>query len=484
MNGKTYRRAKLTLKIGGFLHLLVALPFLFCLGAAIAYQDFHAIMCTVAIGFIHALILTFQCIAYCKLYKGKRIYRNSILEKKRARYIGFPYYEVKDYKKELEIVRENYKKDVRKDKNQIPYIDESSFQTLYEYETLRKGKIYYAYLIMANTALFDTNSKYMLAPAVFLYSTDEYYEENPLELGEIAHALYENRENNFLKDEESYEKNVLIDETLTNGRKVYASTILMYRPQLPLGYLSGKVIPVIVNPGANTSTFAIDVEYWSPNLIANFAKADDINARIQYDLKNFSYNRDLKITDYKKELETMQKDYIQFFKNDNRENNLLFEEYALPKVFYSYIVDAKKKFNQPFSKHYDFPAVALYSEDEYYKETPKALKGIAEKLFESEDGRRLVKRIIDYRGHTYNSVMLPTEWCDGREVIITSIFIHRFNLPRYFLNSRIIPIIKFSEENTNLVALPKKFWGEAFVSEFMESKDDIGKEIRDRYHLN
>ena len=177
----------------------------------------------------------------------------------------------------------------------------------------------------------------------------------------------------------------------------------------------------------------------------------------------------------------MQEKYCKLLKEV--EGDELFNDCASFKVLYSYVVDLKKSFNNPFSKIYDFPAVALYSEDEYYKEHPEELKVIADKLLASVNGRQIIKGIIDYRRHTYTKFILPREWTDGRDIRLTSIFIQKLGLPFYYVNSRILPIVKTPEEEANLVALSKDFWSEAFIAEFINCQDDFAKEVREKYHL-
>ncbi|MCH5350423.1 MAG: hypothetical protein J1F39_00445 [Clostridiales bacterium] len=184
-------------------------------------------------------------------------------------YSAYPAKDVSDYRGELEAVRENFKKDTDAEKNKIgvfPFIDSAPY---YDFSVIKTGKIYYSYVVEANESLFiNRRIDRMTLPAVVIYSTDPFYESNPLALKEIADSLFANRHQNFLRDESQF----FTAKKLTDkeGRTVYATTIMVYRKHLPLYCLSDALLPLIADPQNSTSVFFADCKYWTDNFIGDF----------------------------------------------------------------------------------------------------------------------------------------------------------------------------------------------------------------------
>ena len=153
---------------------------------------------------------------------GERMFRNkSQIAANRRKYDNLPYREIEDFKAELNAVRDNYAADSSPDKNTVPKLKFTGAEKYFDFDVLNKGKIYYACLVQANNRLFKkTDNAYSVLPAVFVYSTEEYYEENPYALESIAGKIFEDRENNILKNETHYFTNVKVDESLTDGHEV------------------------------------------------------------------------------------------------------------------------------------------------------------------------------------------------------------------------------------------------------------------------
>ncbi len=142
-----------------------------------------------------------------------------------------------------------------------------------DFGVLKGGQIYYAALVEVNNMAFrpikTMGGDYSL-PGVVLYSTDPYYDENPSLLNDIASYMFRNRKNNILKNELRRFYNFKIDETLTNGREVYMTCIDVFRGYLPLGYVTGSLLPIIADPNNSQTSFILDTEYWTKDLIADF----------------------------------------------------------------------------------------------------------------------------------------------------------------------------------------------------------------------
>ena len=185
-----------------------------------------------------------------------------------ARYSSYPAQKISDFQSELETVRENFGKDTDSDKNKIgvfPFVGSAPF---YDFSVIKSGKIYYSYLVEANSSLFQNRRMdRMTLPAVVVYSTDERYESDPLALKEIAEKLFANKNHNFLRNDMEY---FTAKKLADKDHNIYVTTIMVYRKHLPLYCLSDSLLPIIADPEKSTSVFFVDSKYWTDSLIGNF----------------------------------------------------------------------------------------------------------------------------------------------------------------------------------------------------------------------
>ncbi|MDR2265963.1 MAG: hypothetical protein LBE09_00020 [Christensenellaceae bacterium] len=237
--------------------------------------------------------------------------------KRRNKYLGYTYVTITNYEQEIKIVRENFKNDTSESKNDLtdgnyaamltglkPSLDRSLFEN---------AKICYAMLLEASDGLFvkDTflNRMMPVLPAAVIYSTDAYYDKNPLEFTKIVEWLNQVKGTNFLRDEFKYiykmllpanesgdrlvDTNNLMKQSdtismlgvpyvITENRDVYITTLRIARGQLPLFRMTGELFPILVSD-ENMSIAAVDCEYWTDNLIANFSngKYKDYTPRLK-----------------------------------------------------------------------------------------------------------------------------------------------------------------------------------------------------------
>ena len=191
-------------------------------------------------------------------------------EKQMQEYMAYPFRQITDYKKELEITRKNFHADTDPKKNLPKMRRFINASNCYDYSVIQNGEIYYAQLVQANMGLFKKNFSGLAGGAVVLYSQDEYYASNPLALQEVAYKLYANKNSNILRQESNFFTNLMVPKSLTEGREVYITSMMLYRLHLPTGYLSDSLFPIIANPQQSTTALVADVKYWSPDLIGNF----------------------------------------------------------------------------------------------------------------------------------------------------------------------------------------------------------------------
>lgn len=185
-----------------------------------------------------------------------------------------------DFENELQNVISNFDSDKDKQKNIIPKPNFYGTKRFCDYRVIKNGSICYGCLVEANLKLFSP-SKFVnqVLPAVLVYSYDEFYSKNPCELKNIARVLFNDRNNNFLKNEKKYFANIPVSNKITADRKVYVTTIMVCRRHLPLGGFpsSHLILPVIANPDISDSVFIVDSKYWTKNLIASYLSDIKLN---------------------------------------------------------------------------------------------------------------------------------------------------------------------------------------------------------------
>lgn len=181
-----------------------------------------------------------------------------------------------DYKREIKAVSANLTVDPDPKKNQIAYVYYPNAKPFYDYDVIDSGKVYYGYVIEANHQLFQAkNVATLTCPAVVVYSTDKYFEENPLALKDIVAPMrkiqvVKNWANKILKNPTECFSSIQVPRSFTDGREIYMATVMVYRRHLPLGYLSDFMLPIVADPSSQTAAFVVDVKYWTKSLIGNF----------------------------------------------------------------------------------------------------------------------------------------------------------------------------------------------------------------------
>ncbi len=195
----------------------------------------------------------------------------------RNAYRSIPLHDLNDYKAELDEIRSNFAADTAPDKNHILSKYQSAgtadwAKPYYDNNVVKVGEIYFGALVQANSNLFKKTRANPVLPGVIVYSTDDYYESNPTELKAIADKLFGDKANNDLRFERKFFTAKLLPQELTDGRKVYITSIMIARKLLPQYRLCGEntLVPVIAAPEKSTSVFIVDCKYWTDNIVAHF----------------------------------------------------------------------------------------------------------------------------------------------------------------------------------------------------------------------
>ena len=190
------------------------------------------------------------------------------LVKRWKEYLALKTDDITDYAAELDRIEQNFRADTSKDKNMFDMPMISDVKSFCDFSAL-SGKLYYGCIVRANELLFMPSENTDEAfPAMFLYSRDEHYRQNPQELIDIADALYKDKEHNFLRYETLYHFNEPLDSELTGGREVFVTDILICRALVPMGMLGGlRILPIVADPEKSKSAFVVDCKYWTDKYI-------------------------------------------------------------------------------------------------------------------------------------------------------------------------------------------------------------------------
>ena len=220
------------------------------------------------IGF--ALLAVGLAVMICSHIISSRIDKKNVRRGKEYSYITKS--KISDYAAEINWVKSRFFADASADKNIVPKPHFQYADRFTDYSMLKNGQIYYGCMVQSND---NTAEEYgetdELRTARFIYSRDEYFVSNPLELIKIARKLFSDEENDGLRSETQYEFNTVLDTALTDGKEVFMTDLLLYGEHLPLGGRgAGQIMPIIANPDASESAFVVDCKYWSDNLIYDY----------------------------------------------------------------------------------------------------------------------------------------------------------------------------------------------------------------------
>ena len=196
-----------------------------------------------------------------------------------------------DFFKELTEMRGSFEK-TRKIWLPSPprWLDKSDgLSSVYESKDIlaSKGSVYYAYVIQANTSLFDTNSA-NIAPASIIYNLSKTAEINPNSLRPFGRCLYLCKEKpaeeispwlsravEILKD--GTDRSVLeikASETEHFDMDMKFLPIIVFASHLPVFRLCGNIIPIVAAPEHCDSAIVLHSACWSKYFKAAWIKKE------------------------------------------------------------------------------------------------------------------------------------------------------------------------------------------------------------------
>lgn len=201
-----------------------------------------------------------------------------------------------NYKKNIEETRENFKAHmdtqtsapltfiVKRDKFYYPLWIEQNDDKLYKIfldseKLYATGKIYYAHIVQANFQLFERGRHD--CPADIVFSPDPYFDENPYELEKISRLLFSYKGEEdvpedikkviaAITDEMDRHCYVRLPVSITDGKEVYITTIMVLRKHLPKKHLANSLFPVIADPTLFNACLILPKQHWTKQLKQRF----------------------------------------------------------------------------------------------------------------------------------------------------------------------------------------------------------------------
>jgi len=169
---------------------------------------------------------------------------------------------------------------IEKDKFKKPFwLGDDPLKQIYENLNIlyQSGKVVYAFLVQANEILFKRFPPFN-CPANIIFSLDEFYKSNPMELQNISQELYSYKNEgdtppeikqitDSITDEMNRLFNIPIPLDITENKQVYFTTIMVHRNHLPKGKLISSLFPVVCDLNSTNTSIILPKKYWTKDFI-------------------------------------------------------------------------------------------------------------------------------------------------------------------------------------------------------------------------
>lgn len=196
-----------------------------------------------------------------------------------------------DFAKNIEKTRERYRKNKPDGKvMKKPYWMEPKDQMNQIYdnqeELLINGMIVYGCVILANPMLKDKYPR-IDSGMMVLFSEDEYFDENPQEYQKISDRIaeYGMGEIDIVPkgiqkildgvSSEDWVFNMELPENITDGRKVYCTSMMLQRDLVPEGMLIGNILPILTDPDDMKISITVPEKYWTAEMVDYYRQYDE-----------------------------------------------------------------------------------------------------------------------------------------------------------------------------------------------------------------
>jgi hypothetical protein len=145
---------------------------------------------------------------------------------------------------------------------------------------LRKGNIVWGHLVQANNNLFEPGPHDR--PAVVTYSADPVFDDRPDLLAAIASRLYDLKETlpddpaerewaEIITDGLNRGMGYVSPKSCTYGRDARSSSVMVFRRDIPCGYLRQSLFPLLIHPDT-TAVAIIPLQYWPAELVRRWSE--------------------------------------------------------------------------------------------------------------------------------------------------------------------------------------------------------------------
>lgn len=145
------------------------------------------------------------------------------------------------------------------------------FDPLFQKRIFAEGVVAIGALVQANSQLFEKGKEN--CPANYIYSTDPYFLENPVELAFLAQALFNTKGESgyhpsiqkladLLEDELERIFSYKLPRDITNGMDVYFTTVVVDREHLPHKKIVDQLAPMLVLPEESPDAVILPYWYW------------------------------------------------------------------------------------------------------------------------------------------------------------------------------------------------------------------------------
>ena len=145
----------------------------------------------------------------------------------------------------------------------------------------REGKIVWAAIVQANDFLFKDDP--IDCPASIIFSEDPWFDDRPEELDSMARSLFKLKGTRprypdalrfakMLTNERERAMRLKAPLALTEGKAVFHSSIILPRKHLPHGVISGRFMPIFVDPRGTGEVLLVPPAFWPPVLLTQWKR--------------------------------------------------------------------------------------------------------------------------------------------------------------------------------------------------------------------
>lgn len=142
-----------------------------------------------------------------------------------------------------------------------------------------QGQVVWGAVVQANKRLFVPGP--IDAPASVIFSEDPWFDDHPTALVQIADALFKLKGTQPADAQRRAFADLLTVETapgmrfpvptsMSEGRAIYHSSVVLPRKHLPRGLLAGQLLPMFLDPAGTGAVLLVPAAYWPRRFLASW----------------------------------------------------------------------------------------------------------------------------------------------------------------------------------------------------------------------